>query len=209
MKQITLSILLALTLLTACTNPASTDTQIVNVYATPAAGTWLYELYDCANTASVVLNVTPDSPDILLRVGEPKGLSTPAFQIDTEELLVVVHRQSPLSHMDMEQVRALFGGQGDPSVQIWVYAEGEDIQDIFQETVMQSRNITSSARIAVNPQQMSDLLNAESNAVGILPRHWKMGSPFEIFSIGMFPVLAITPSEPQKIVKDLIACLQK
>lgn len=209
MKHLNLSTLLLLTLLTACASSTSTDTQIVNVYATPAAGPWLYELFDCANAASIILNVTPDSPDILLRVGEPGGLSTPAFQVDTEEILVVTHRQSPLPHLSLEQVRALFGGQGDPSVQIWVYAQGEDIQDIFEETVMQSRNITSSARIAVDPQQMSDLLNAESNAVGILPRHWKMGDPIEIFSVGTFPVLAITPSEPQGLVQDLIACLQK
>jgi len=209
MKRLTVPILLALILLTACSGPASTDTQLVSVYATPAAGPWLSELYDCANTASVVLNVTPDSPQILLRVGEPGGLSTPAFQIDTEEILVVVHRQSPVNNLSAEQVRALFGGQGDPSLQIWVYSQGDDIQKIFEQSVMQSRNITSTARVAVDPQQMSDLLNAEINAVGVLPKHWKMGDTREVFSAGTFPVLAITPSMPEGIVQELIACLQK
>ena len=203
------STLLAILLLTSCASPASTETQIVDVYATPAAGPWLSELYDCANTASIILNITPDSPDILLRLGEPSGLSTPAFQIDTEEILVVVHRVSPLQNLSLAQAQALFGGQGDPSLQIWVYADGEDVQEIFEQTVMQSRNIVSSARVAVNPQQMSDLLNAEINAVGVLPRHWKMGDTRKVFSAGTFPVLAITTSIPEGIVQELIACLQK
>ena len=207
MRRFTL--LLAILLLTSCASPASGDTQIVSVYATPAAGPWLSELYDCANAASVILNVTPDAPDILLRLGEPRGLSSPAFQIDTEEILVVVHRVSPLQNLSIDQVQSLFGGQGDPSLQIWVYADSEDVQNIFEQTVMQSRNIVSSARVAVDPQQMSDLLNAEINAVGVLPRHWKMGNTREVFSAGMFPVLAITQSEPEGIIQDLIACLQK
>ena len=201
--------LLAILLLTSCANPASTETQIVDVYATPAAGPWLSELYTCANAASIILNVTPDAPDILLRVGEPRGLSSPAFQIDTEEILVVVHRVSPLQNLSIDQVQSLFGGQGDPSLQIWVFADGEDVQEIFEQTVMQSRNIVSSARVAVNPQQMSDLLNAEINAVGVLPRHWKMGDTRKVFSAGTFPVLAITTSIPEGIVQELIACLQK
>ena len=209
MKRLGVFAFLCLILLTACNGPASMDTQIVSVYATGAAEPWLHELYDCANAASVMLDITPDSPQILLRIGEPPALSTPAFQIDTEEILVVVQRVSPVQYLNIAQVQALFGGQGDPSLQIWVYANGEDVQDIFEQTVMQSRNIVSSARVAVNPQQMSDLLNAGGNAVGILPRHWKAGDTREVFSAGSFPVLAITPSAPQGIVQELITCLQK
>ena len=203
------ALLLAMLLLASCTSPAPEQTEIVDVYATSAAGPWLSELYDCANAASIILNVTPDSPDILLRVGEPRGPSSPAFQIDSEEILVVVHRVSPLQNLSLAQAQALFSGQGDPSLQIWVYAEGEDVQDIFEGAVMQSRNIVSSARVAATPQHMSDLLNAEIHAVGILPRHWKMGDTREVFSAGKFPVLAITQSEPQGVIQPLIACLQK
>lgn len=208
MKRVAFSFLFVVVLLTACGGPTQPDAQIVNVYATPAAGAWLFELYACADAASVILNVQPDAPDILLRIGEPEGLSMPAFQIDSEEILIVVHRQSPLQNMDLAHAQALFGGQGDPSLQIWIYAPGDDVESIFERDVMQSRNITSSARVAVDPQQMSDLLNAQVNAVGILPRHWKAGDTREIFSAGMFPVLAVTQSEPQGVIQQLIACLQ-
>ncbi|MEW5939833.1 MAG: hypothetical protein AB1750_09250 [Chloroflexota bacterium] len=188
-------------------SPASTP-QLIAVYATPAAQPWLSELYDCADSASLILNLTPDAPQILLRLGEPADLSTPAYQIDTEDILIVVHRASPVQNLALAQARDLFAGRGDPSLQIWVYDSSTDVQAIFDQTVMRGWNITSSARLAADPQQMSDLLNSDPTAVGILPRRWKTGDTREVFVIPSIPVLAITPSEPQGALRDLIACLQ-
>jgi hypothetical protein len=105
---------------------------------------------------------------------QPDLLVTPAFQIDVE-ILVVTHRQSLVQNMTVEGVRELFAGQADPSVQVWVYARGEDVQRVFEQAVMQGRSVTSLARLAVSPQHMSDTLNNEPNTVGILPRRWKAG----------------------------------
>ena len=75
--------------------------------------------------------------DIILRVGEPEFLASPAYQIDTEEILIVTHRQSPVQNLTLEEARALFAGQGDPSVQVWVYASEEDVQEVFDQFVME------------------------------------------------------------------------
>ena len=150
----------------------------------------------------------PTTADIVLRVGEPEFLASPAYQIDEEEILIVTHRQSPVQNLTLEEARALFAGQGDASVQVWVYASEEDVQQVFDQFVMAERSVTSSARLAVNPQEMSDTLVNEANAVGILPRHWKVGDVREVFSVATVPVLAITQSEPQGVIKELIACLQ-
>ncbi len=151
----------------------------------------------------------PSNAAITLRVGEPQSLSSPAYQIDTEEILVVTQRQSPVQNLSLEEARALFAGQGDPAVQVWVYASGVDVQDAFNRSVMQGQNIAPSARLAVDPQQMSDTLVNEPDTVGILPRHWKVGDAREVLSVGTVPVLAITHNEPQGTIKQLIACLQK
>jgi len=209
MRRITLFFLLS-SFLFACVPAQPTDaSQTVTIYATPAAQPWLDKLYACADSASVILNVEPGAPDILLRVGPPEGLSTPSFQIDTEDILIVVNRTSPLQNLTIEQARVLFAGQGDPSFRVWVYPAGEDVQAVFDQAVMDGRRVVSSARVAVTPQQMSDTLNADVTAVGILPRHWKMGTVRDVFTLPAVPVLAITPSEPQGLVRDLIACLQK
>jgi hypothetical protein len=183
---------------------------LVTVYSTSAAQPWLAPLYDCAGS-SVALSRVDDasSANIALRLGEPEFLDTPAYQIDTEEILIVTHRQSPVQNLTLEQARALFAGQGDASVQVWVYASGEDVQQVFDQVVMAGRSVTASARLAINPQQMSDTLVNESNAIGILPRHWKAGDVREVFSVGTVSVLALTKSEPQGLIQELIACLQK
>jgi hypothetical protein len=103
----------------------------------------------------------------------------------------------------------LFAGQGDPSVQVWVYASEEDVQIVFDQFVMAGRSVTPSARLAVNPQQMSEILVNQPNTVGILPRHWKVGGVRDLYLIAAVPVLALTKSDPQGAVKELIACLQK
>lgn len=197
-------------LLFSCTPVTQINTQaeIVPVYATSAAQPWMSELFACANDLSVVLKVSALSPEIYLRVGEPEILVSPAYQIDEEEILIVTHRESPVQNLSLEEAQALFAGQGDPSVQVWVYSLEADMQILFDRLVMKGRSVTSFARVAVNPQTMSDTLNSESNAVGILPRHWMAGSIREVYSAGMAPVLAIVKEEPRGVVRELIGCLQ-
>jgi hypothetical protein len=197
--------------LSACS--AGTPTAIpplVTVYSTLAAQPWLPEIYECAGNSAVISRVdNPSAADIVLRIGEPEFLASPAYQIDTEEILVVTHRLSPVQNLTLEESRALFAGQGDPSVEVWVYASGEDLQEVFDRVVMQGSPIAPAARLAADPQRMSDTLVNEANSVGILPRHWKAGDAREVFTAGIVPVLAITDSEPQGVVEELIACLQE
>jgi hypothetical protein len=198
-------------LLFSCSpNTISPTPQVVTVYSTYAAEPWLPPLYDCGGTSTVISRVDDSSSaDIVLRVGEPKVLTSSAYQIDSEDILIVTHRQSPVQNLTLEGARSLFAGQGDPFVQVWVYSSQEDVQEVFDQFVMAGLSVTSSARLAGTPQQMSDTLVNESNAVGILPRHWKAGDDREVFSVATVPVLAMTSSEPQGVIKELIACLQK
>ena len=177
------------------------------MYATPAAQVWLTELYNCASNSATVLNLTADQPDIYLRVGEPEAVISPVFQIDEEEILIATNRVSPVQNLTLEDAQSLFA-LGDPSIQVWVYSAGDDVQDLFDELVMKGRSVTSFAKVAVSPQNMSDLLNANPNAVGILPKHWKVGDLRQVYSAGTVPVLAMTKVEPQGAVRDLISCLQ-
>jgi hypothetical protein len=198
-------------LLFSCTPSASQTTpQLITVYSTSAALPWLDQVYACAGSSSVVSRVDDSSAaDIILRVGEPEFLASPAYQIDTDDILIVTHRQSPVQNLTLEEARALFAGQGDPSVQVWVYSPEEDVQVVFDQFVMEGRSMTPSARLAVNPQQMSDTLVNEPNTVGILPRHWKVGDVRDVYLVATVPVLAITHNDPQGDIKELLACLQK
>ena len=184
------------------------QTDVVSVYATPAAQPWLTELYTCAGNSSVTLNLTAEDPEITLRVGEPAVMVSPVFQIDEEEILIVTNRESPVQNLTLAQAQELFA-QGSDSAQVWVYASDADVQIVFDQLVMQGRPVTTFAGLATDPQHMSDLLNAEKSAVGILPKHWKAGTIRDVFLAGVVPVLVVAKEEPQGAVKDLISCLQK
>jgi ABC-type phosphate transport system substrate-binding protein len=160
----------------------------------------------------------PHAAQLVLRLGQPTSLIDPAYQIATEDILVVVHPQVGVGSLSGAQVRALFLGQvanwkeaggNDLPVQVWVYAAGEDVQQIFQQTVLLGGPVTSLARLAVSAQDMSDSVGATPGSVGVLTRHWKAGNTREAFLAASVPVLAITPSQPQGAVQALIGCLQK
>ena len=199
--------------LAASCAPANTpdpEVQIVSVYNTPATQPWLADIYACAQTGTVVrVTNNPNSADMSLRLGEPDYQPASVYQIDTEEILIVTHRQSPVQNMTMEEARALFAGQDDSSVTVWTYASGEDVQRVFEQAVMQGRSVTSQARMAVSPGHMSDTLNNEPNTVGILPRHWKVGDSRFVYTIPDVPMLALVNEEPQGVIQEIIACLQK
>jgi hypothetical protein len=213
MRRISLSLLTFLSLLiSSCsTSTPQTPPQVVSAYSSSAATPWLSDLYDCAAKSSAIIRLSdsPSAADIRLQVGETKGLPSFVYQIEEEEILIMTNRQSLIQNLTLEESQTLFAGLGDQSVQVWVYASGEDMAEVFDQFVMKGRSVSSSARVAVNPGQMSDVLNAESNAVGILPRHWKAGDIREVYSVGKVPVLAITQGEPQGVINQLIGCLQK
>ena len=209
MKKLFSFFLLSSFIVVSCVPATQTSqTQVISVYSTSAAQPWLTELYTCADNSSVNLNLTTDKPDITLRVGEPKIIISPVYQIDEEEILIVTNRESSVQNLTLAEAQELFA-QGDDSAKVWVYASDADVQIAFDQLVMKGRSVTTFAGLATSPQQMSNLINAEKDAVGILPKHWMAGTVRDVFSAGTVPVLAITKEEPQGVVKDLIACLQK
>lgn len=210
MKRFLLSGLILLLLASCATETPQTPPEVVTVYSTSAAAPWLDPLYACAGT-SIVLSRTADpaSADLLLRIGEPQFPASFLYQIGEEEILIAAHPQSPLRDLTLEEAQNLFAGFGDASVQVWVYASDEDVFRVFDQVVMQGRSVSPSAKVAVDVEQMSAVLAAEPNAVGILPRRWVTGNVREVFSVGHVPVLAIAQSEPQGAVAQLIACLQQ
>ena len=83
-------------------------------------------------------------------------------------------------------------------------------QNIFENTVLGGSPVTSLARLANNPDEMSQAISKDVNAIGLLTRHWKTGDTSEVFTAASnLPVLAITQSQPQGVLAQILACLQK
>ncbi len=210
--------LAGLLLLAACATASPSATlQILKVYATSATDPWLPGLYQCAPSSAAVKLADSDSAQISLRLGEPIPLRNPAYQIGQDDLLVVVHPQTGVGNLTLEQVQRVFAGEvstwkdvggADVPIQVWVFAPAEDVQSLFEREVMHGRPTTSLARLAVSAQDMSDSVGSGMGAVGLLPRRWKAGNTREAFSIPAIPVLAILRSDPSQSVAELLHCLQ-
>jgi hypothetical protein len=190
-----------------------------------AAIPYLAQIYNCSG--SNVINAVQSQAasidwhvvDLAVRLGQPKELSSPAFIIGGEELLIIVNPKNPVISLTAEQVRVIFTGQvvswqeirnTSPSapIQVWVFSSGEDVQQVFDQTILAGSQITTTARLATSPDDMIGAIAANVNSIGILPSHIRTGIVSDVFSIGMVPVLVITGDEPNGEVQRLIACLQ-
>jgi hypothetical protein len=210
MNRILLTILLALTACTPKAQPASTP-QVIKIYASLATRTWLPKAYACADGLAVILSdeVDPKQADISIRMGEPALLASPAFQIGTEDLTVVTNPESQIQTLTAGEVLSLFTSPGNPNVEIWVFSAGEDLQQVFAREVLAGQPITSLARAAASPQQMSEAINQNKNAVGVLPGQLVTGRLRKVFTLPKVAVLALVKTDPQGLIKELLVCLQK
>ena len=210
---------LTVILLTACAAPTpQTTPRLINVYISSGAFPWVSRFYNCASSFAVINLSDPQSADIILRLGEPDQLTTPAFQISTEDLLVIANPQTGTGSLNLDQVRALFLGQTanwkdlggkDVPVHVWAYSPEEDVQGIFSKVVMNGQPVTSLARLAPSAQDMLKSVQSTPGSIGLLPRHLLSAEVKEIYTLATVPVLAITKSEPQGAIKALIGCLQE
>ncbi len=210
--------MLVLIVLSACGVQTSQATpQLVKVYVTSAASSRLTDLYNCSTSSTAILLSDPQSADIILRLGPPDSLSSPAFQIGTDEVVVIVQPQNNTDNLTPDQIHSIFLGQvadwkdvggSDMPIQVWTYAQGEDIQQIFEQNVMNNQPVTSLARLAVSAQNMLDSIAKNVGSIGYLPRSLETANVRDVYKAISEPLLAITKSQPQGAVNNLIACLQ-
>jgi len=208
MKRIALLVLFS-SLLVSCAPVTSSPTSIVNVSVSSATQPFLDELFTCADASSATLNLTSASPDLTLRLALPDEWAGLSFQVAAEDILIVVSVNSPIPALTRDQARTIFAGQGDPSVQVWSYASAEETRGAFESALMDGRSVTSFARLAVSPSHMLEALTSDPNAIGILPRSWMNDQLRELHVAATVPVLALTPTEPEGAIRELIACMQQ
>ena len=211
--------LLELILLTACgAQPSQATPHLVKVYVTSAASSRLTDLYNCSTPSMAILLSDPQTADIAIRLGSPDSLSSPAFQIGTDDVLMIIQSQNSIDQLTVDQIHSIFLGQvtnwkdvggSDMPIQVWTYSQGEDIQQIFEQNIMNNQPVTSLARLAVSAQNMSGSVMSNAGSIGFLPRSFGTINVKSVYEIASVPALAITKSEPQGAVQDLISCLQK
>jgi hypothetical protein len=218
-------LLLAVLLLSACGsgNPATGSPQNIAIQYSPAAAFFIPELLACAgsNEVSAVMQPTdfldPQAADMLIRMGETQGLSSPAYQIGSEKIVVVINQGNPINTLSETEIRSLFmgriqnwseaGGDDNP-VQVWVLPASEDIQSLFNAEILQGSPMTSAARIATSMDEMVKAVSGDVNAIGILSENRVGGDMNTVFETDPIPILAILPAMPDARLSVIITCMQ-
>ena len=153
-----------------------------------------------------------------MRIGQPPKSTFPTYQIGTDVIKVIGNSQNPMKSLTLVQVRDIFTGrvqnwkdiQGpDQSINVWVYASGEDVEQLFEQKALSASPVTTLARLAVSPEDMAAAVAKDANAIGLLAESWKAAGVTNLYTVSTEPVLVYTPSQPQGDVLDLIRCLQK
>jgi hypothetical protein len=224
--------LLAIIILTACSTPTpATTPQIITIHYTFSTRPLLTDLYGCAaKLPGIILQVEerhasfldPMSADLILRLGAPPRLDTPAYALGTDELILVTNPSNPVASLTDDQAAGLFRGRirnwrevggADMPVEVWAYAEGEDLQQAFQAALLDNAPSTPSAHIAFSPEGMAAGVASHVAAIGFLPRSLLSGSVRPVTLEGraapLLPTLAIVREEPQGNLRALLACMQE
>lgn len=192
-------------LIISCAPKPQPSPRIVKVYASPFAWNALTKAFACADELTLTLQISAQEPQIELRVGEPRELYFPAYQISEEEWLIAANQKNPLKEISLEEAQTLFA----ESAQVWVYPSEADAQQAFEDAMMQGRSVSSATRLALNPQMMAEALIHDENAVGILPRSAMTSELRVLYSAGKFPILALTQDSASSDALNLIACFQR
>ncbi len=227
MKKTTI-ILLAL--LTACASPATPPpADIIAVQNTFSTQAWIPDLYSCASETGAAISIETRAADFFdpsaqlwIRLGEPGEVSSTAYEIGTEEIVVVAHPDNPLQGLTLSNLRAIFSGEirnwaevggADIPIQVWIFGPSEDIRQIFNSAVMSHQTVSSQARLAANADSMATGVESEPGAIGFLPRSLVKPS-FQIVNIEelsssiIVPVLVFTVPDADQAAITLVACMQ-
>ena len=94
--------------------------------------------------------------------------------------------------------------------QVWVFPTGEDIQQIFEATILGGSPLTSMARLATDPDEMARAVSNDPNAIGLITARLKSDTTTDAFiAASNLPVLAISRPMPSETLTKIIACLQQ
>jgi hypothetical protein len=219
-----LIVLTALVLAACGSRPPTEASAPLQVQYTFAAQAWLPDVTDCATQAPVVPELrsadflNPAEDALAIRIGVPVPLLLPAYQIASEDVVVVIHPQNPISSLTEDQVRGLFSGAisnwdqvggSDRIVQVWIFAAGEDVQQVFESAVMQGAPVVSSARLATGPDDLATSIGSDPGAIGLLTRHWAAANVRTVYTAATVPVIVLTTSGADPKVQAILNCLQR
>ncbi len=214
--------LLLLIFLTSCTPQTSSvnleeSPQLFTLYSTSTAESFVPLVYDCAaRTRFGLVARTPniDEADISLRIGAVEN----GYKIGEIELVIVNNAANPVEILTIQEINDIFTGKivnwaqiggDDASITLWVYDKKNDLQVVFNETMLGAGITSTLAHQAQNTREMRREIAQDTYAIGISTQAEAGANLRVLHSFGKLPILAVSKDKSKKIVFSVISCLQE
>lgn len=206
--------LLLLLLSVACTPPSAPGVTVWRVAIPPMLRLWMANLESCL-PPQTVLALDDRQAEVRLEWGEPPALSSPAFLIGEEALLVIAHPQNGISRLSEEQVRAIFRGEvqnwqqvggSDLPVDVWVYPSGAEGMQIFEAWL--DGTVSSMAHLAMTPQETLIAVQSTPGVIGWVGARWSLPGTVTVAQLPAMPILLIFSRSPSPAEARWVSCLQ-
>jgi len=165
-------------------------------------------------------------PQIILRWGDTQTENYHAYQIGEEQLVLIVNPNNPIAHVRYEDIQKVYFGKmpslnweslGGSNLTLTLagYPVESDITRRFLQIIDQ-QNPTFSLEMVIipSPQEMRTFIANTPGGLGMLPKRWVDDSirPLSVegqIGTDKFPILALTPAEPQGKTLEWLLCIQE
>lgn len=154
--------------------------------------------------------------NLFIHLGEPPELPVFSVPLAQETIVAVVHAQNPMNTFSSRQVQDIFHGAAqswsdfgsEGTIQVWALLEGDETRQHFDRLVLQPVRLTPNALLAPDAELLAQSIAKDPAAIGYLPGAWA-NEQLKAIELGIqVPVLALTNSEPQGALRDLLVCMQ-
>jgi hypothetical protein len=237
MKTLTILLFGFVLWLSSCQAPTPAPTADISILRVQYTSTlsWLAPAFNlCTRQQAGLTLLVEEKPadaldltntDIFLSWGLPAKDQGVLFQLGSDDLAVVVHPQNNLQRLAASDLLDIFTGSirnwksvqenKTQAIQVWVYPDGNEVQQAFESAVLNQAAVFQSAHLAPSPAALRLAVAVDPNAIGFLPVRW-VDSSIRILPIDDIPaetlrqpILASVKSAPQPAQKKWLVCIQE
>jgi hypothetical protein len=230
-----LASLLAISLLlTACAGSVVEDIVTLRIGITPTLSSLQPDVHQCASELPVHLllveqpfnSLAIDGYDAVIHLNAPPEGAGFTTRVGSTKLVFILNPDNPISTMDATMISSILLGNvtdwqavspGDftnpTPIQVWSYAEQDDLRQQLEENLLDGRSISSSSRLVPDGQAMIGAVKSDPSAIGFITAMTPASDvrvlkivPGDGFSLPL-PVLASVAGNPEGELKLLLFCL--
>ncbi len=202
--------------------PPPTPEHILVVY-TPALGWMAENMHQCALDQPEVALTIEERPSSAFVVGAaeatlvlgapPEGFTGTPTMLGWEQIVVISDPNIAVTQLEVLDLIQIYTSL-EPAYQAWSYPENSELREIFDESLLDNREVSPHTQIAPHPGALLESFEGEIQGVGYVPQSWLSSENIQLVPLDdestaalQQPVLALTLDEPQGVMRIFLRCL--